>query len=190
MKVRLVTPPAAEPVSVDEAKAHLRLETTADDTYVTELISAAREWVEGHCWRGFVTQTWELVLEQFPDCDHIVLPKGQLDSIVSLTYVDADGVTQTADPSLYVADTVSKPGRLVLAYGESWPSTRCQWDAVKVQYKVGVGASSVPKSVKQAVLLLVSQMYEHRTPEVSGTIVSKVQFAVESLLRRHRLVRF
>lgn len=119
-RLHLVTPPASEPVTLAEAKAHLRLESTDDDAYVTVLIQAARQYVEEVCWRGVLTQTWEAILPGFPAWE-LELPRGHLGSIVSITYTDDSGTVQTLDPSVYVADTASVPGRLMLAYGKSWP---------------------------------------------------------------------
>lgn len=190
MGALLITPPSSEPVTLEEARAHLRLDDTTEDVYVEGLLRGARQHVEEVCWRGLVTQTWELVLDAFPDEDEVELPKGNLASITSVTYVDANGASQVLATTEYVADAVSVPGKLRLAYGKSWPSTRGQWDAVRVRYVVGWSVAQVPQPIKQALLLLVSQMFEHRTPEVSGTIVSKVAFAVEALLAPYRLVGF
>lgn len=190
MLVRVVTPPADEPVTLAEAKGHLRLEGSDDDTYVLALIQAARQHIEEVCWRGVVTQTREALLNGFPCVGELALPGGNLASIVSVTYTDADGVVRTLNRETYEADTVSEPGRLLLAYGQSWPGTRCQWDAIRVRYTVGWEAALVPAPIKHALLLLVAQMYEHRVPEVAGTIVSKVDFAVDALLAPYRLVRW
>lgn len=197
MPVQLITGPAQEPVTLAEAKAHLRIEHGLDDAGVTALIVAARAWVEEHCWRGLVTQTWELVEACFPDDADLEaarqgfeLPKGNLVSVATVKYLDADGVQQTLAGSDYLVDTVAVPGRVRLAYGKSWPSYRYQWDAVRIRYDVGWAVGAVPQPIKQAILLLVSQMYENRTPEVTGTIVSPIQFAVTALLGAYRLVRF
>lgn len=190
MLVQLITPPAFEPVSLQEAKDHLRLEVGDDDAQVTADILGARQWVEEYLWRGLVTQTWELTLGGFPCEDQVELPKGNLASITSVTYVDGDGATQTLATTEYVADAVSVPGKVRLAYGKSWPGTRYQWNAVKVRYVVGWAVADVPQPIKNAMKLLISQLYEHRTPEVVGTIVSPVQFAVTSLLAPYRLARF
>lgn len=189
MILRRVTDAASEPVTYTEAKAHLRLEHDLDQTYVETLIKAARKHAEAHCWRGFVTQTWELVLEDFTD-EPIILPKGRVASITTVKYIDSNGTEQTLASSVYDLDDDSEPSRLLTAYGQSWPSTRDQWDAVRIRYVVGVAAAAVDETIKQAILLLVSQMYEHRTPEITGTIISKVAFAVEALLAPNRLARF
>lgn len=192
MLTRLITPPAEEPVTLAEAKAHLRLEHDLDDAYVTQLIVAARQYVEKICWRALVSQTWELVLNEFPVSDYIELPKGELRSITSVTYVDANGATQTWDAANYEVDSVTIPGRIRLGYLLSWPSgSRTVWNAVTIRYVVGwANAAAVPAPIKQAVLLLVSQLYEHRTPEVLGTIVSPVAFSFSALLSPYRLARF
>ena len=186
-----------DPVTLDEARNHLRLDHSLDDLTVGACIAAARTWAELVCWRGFVTQTWELVLPCFPDDglkaverQGIELPMGNLNSVASVKYIDPEGVEQTLAASEYSVDTVTVPGRVRRAYGKSWPSHRSQWDAVRIRYAVGWAVGAVPTPIKQAVLLLVSQLYEHRTPEISGTIISKVGFAVESLLAPYRLVSF
>lgn len=181
---RLVTAPAAEPVTTAEAKTHLRLEHALDDTYVGTLITAARQWAERHCWCGFVTQTWEVVLSEFPCEDEIELPRGALASITSISYVDADGETQTLSTDVYEADTKSTPGMVRLKYDQSWPYTRDHWSAVTITYVVGTAAGSVPGPVKHALLLLISQFYENRTADLVGGP------AVEALLEPYRLVRF
>jgi uncharacterized phiE125 gp8 family phage protein len=130
------------------------------------------------------------VLEGFPCGSEVELPGGNLGAITSVVYVDADGAEQTLDADTYEADTVSVPGRLLLAYDESWPSTRSQWNAVRVRYTVGWAVADVPAPIKQALLLLVAQLYEHRVPEITGTIVSPVRFAVDALLSPYRLNEF
>lgn len=198
MPTTLITAPADEPVTLAEAKSHLRLEHALDDAAVTAAITAARQWVEEVCWRGLVTQTWERVESAFPadsslalERQGLELPMGNLVSVTSLKYIDPDGVERTAVLNTdYVIDTVNVPGRVRRAYAKSWPSVRSQWDAVRCRYVVGWATGEVPKPLKNALLLLVSQLYEHRTPEVTGTIISKVAFAVEALIAPYRLVRF
>lgn len=196
MPVRLITAPALEPVTLREAKDHLRLEHDLDDLRVLSCMRAARMYAEKICWRGFLKQTYQLVESGFPDDDGlpfeqqgVELPRGNLVSITSVTYVDTAGATQTMAPADYVADQNVEPGRLRIAYGKVWPSTRDQFDAVKVTYLVGWDAVEVPEPVKQALLLLVAQMYENRTPEVTGPIVSQLSFAVDALLGPFRLSR-
>lgn len=216
MPIRLVTPPASEPVTLAEAKAHLRLEVALDDSYVNDLIKGARQYIEKVCWRGLMTQTWELVLPGFVGedrfdlprhgraappagsdssgrfTDYIELPRGNVGTLLSdaVKYIDRDGVQQTLAPSVYTVDDVSEPGRLRLAYGQLWPTPRAQWDAVRIRYPVGWAlATDVPLPLKQSVLILIAQMYEFRTLEVTSAIIAKVGFSVDALTDLYRLVR-
>lgn len=292
MPARLITPPASEPVSLVEAKNHLRIEHGLDDLYISALITAARTYVEEICWRGLLQQTLELVVDGFHGDNlleqrrpligswptdwvttlghrslshwepfielghgHLATPVDGTSPVLSVKYIDQAGAQQTLSPSGYVVDATSRPGRIRLPYGVEWPDTRPQWDAVRVQYMVGwataellpawaaatqyatvgtrvtanvggtpyvfqvtaggtsgatapswsatLGASvtdntvtwknegiydPLPRPIHQALLLLISQMYEHRTPEVDRTI-AQVQFAFDALIAPYRMLR-
>jgi len=194
---RLVTPPVVEPVSIAEAKAHLVVETADDDALIATCLIAAREHAEGFCNRKFVTQTWQALFSAFPASStpdgqkdvYLELSRGNLaDPDVEVTYVDENGDVQTLDPSVYLVDDATVPARVRLAPDGSWPSVQTRWDAVRVEYIVGWEPEAVPSSVKQAIAILVSQMYEHRTPEVTGTITASVKFSFEALLSQHRII--
>lgn len=216
MPVQLIIPPAQEPLTIAEAKSQLRLDTALDDAQLTGYLLAARLYVENICWRGLVTQTWELVEPHFPtdlcgcgvalpypylfpydstpkrlheQAQGVELPMGNLVSVVSVKYVDPTGVQQTLTENTdFVVDNVSLPGRVRLAYGKSWPSHRDQWDAVRIQYVVGWDVASVPQPLKQAMLLLTAEMYETRVPSATKYVAS-IDFAVDAMLRPYRLVR-
>jgi uncharacterized phiE125 gp8 family phage protein len=194
--LKLITPPASEPVTRVEAKDHLRLETTADDTTVDNLIVAARQFVEEFLWRVLITQTWELTLDDFPT-DHvrwstteIRLPCGDVQSVVSVKYDDESGNEQTFSALNYIVDGYP-PARLVLKRAATWPNTSGEILAVRVRFIAGYGlAAAVPQPIKQAMLLLISQMYELRTPEVTAAVISSVKFSFEALLSPYRLASF
>lgn len=185
----LITAPALEPVSIAEAKAHLRLEDDTDDAAVEANITAARIYAEEYCWRGFVTQVWEFVSSCFPETygskPYLELPRGNLVAVESVKYIDTNGVQQTLDPSVYSLDLLSVPGRVRLAFDESWPDHRSQWDAVRVRYTVGWAVGAVPQPIKNAVLLAVADLYENRLPNpFEGNTT------VQALVRPYRLARF
>jgi uncharacterized phiE125 gp8 family phage protein len=105
-----------------EAKAHLRVDSSDDDTLITNLIRAAREYAEDFQNRAYVVRTYELLFDDaIPET--IYPPYPPLVSVSSITYVDTDGVTQTVTASVYDVDTKSEPGRIYEAYGQSWPSS-------------------------------------------------------------------
>lgn len=170
MARRVVTPPTESPVSLTEAKAHLRLEESGDDTYVTTLIEAARLHVEMTCERGLVLQTVELTTGPLSGTQSLPLPGGHLADTpqVVVTYLDSDGVLQTLDSAEYFTldGGDAKPGELHLVPDSSWPAMADRPDALKVQYRVGWGtADAVPQPLRHAVLLVISALYEGRSPE-------------------------
>lgn len=123
MALQLITPPTREPLSLAETKAHLRIDGTDEDNLIRALIPSARRYCEGFLNRALLTQTWDLWLDAFPGKDHIDIPLPPLQSVTHIKYYDTDGTEATMDSADYIVDAVSEPGRIVLAYGESWPST-------------------------------------------------------------------
>ncbi len=137
MPTTLIIAPAVEPVTLAEAKLHLRVDHSDEDALISSLISAARRYAETFTGRQIITATWELTLDAFPWI--IEPPHPLLQSITSIVYVDVDGVSQTLDASIYQVDITSTPGRVKPAFGEVWPGTRSQFNAVTVTYVAGYG---------------------------------------------------
>ena len=209
MSLTLVTAPAVEPLTEAEVWDHLRVTLTgspavpADQTLISMLIQAARETIDGRDgWlgRSLVTQTWDLTLHDFPRADSIRLPLPPVQSITSVKYIDTDGVEQTFAASKYSlsADTHWR-ARVDLGFDESWPGTRCVPDAVTVRFVAGYSATSdsppdlranVPRPIRQALLLMIGHLYEHREAVSAGVSMSEMPMAVESLLTPYRVTSF
>jgi uncharacterized phiE125 gp8 family phage protein len=193
MALRLSTAPTEEPVTLAEARGHLRVpsaDTTQDALLQGILIPAAREHCESWTHRRFITQTWELTLDCFPGWQ-IELPNAPLQSVPSITYVDAAGATQTLAGSGYQADARSEPGRLMPACGAVWPSTRGDTcNAVTITFVCGYGlAAKVPRPLKSAILLTLAHLYRNREAN-SDFKLHDMPFGVPELLSPYRLVRF
>ena len=159
----LYTGPTLEPVSLDEAKDHLRITSTTEDTTIRTLIQAAREQVEQDTGRALVTQTWDAYYDAVPSGGELWLPKPRLVSVTSVTsYTDA-AVASTLAATNYYVDTTHEPGRLVLTDTGSWPSDVRDVNALVVRYVCGYGLpTSVPQQLKQALLMLVGSLFQHR----------------------------
>lgn len=189
----LVTPPAQEPVTLDEAKVHLRVDDDTEDAYIESLIAAAREWCENYQRRAYITQVRELQLDGFPRRPWIRLPRPPLQQVTAIKYVRADGTEAIFDPSLYVVDTASQPGRVLLAPEASWPSVDLQpGGAVRITYTCGYGDTpdTVPAGVRAAILLLVGHWYAHREAVITATVSKELEFAVTALLGQDRVPDF
>jgi uncharacterized phiE125 gp8 family phage protein len=163
----IVTAPTIEPVSLAEAKLHLRVDDdqTSEDAAILGLIRTARELVESHTGRCLMTSTWDYYLPQFPDCGYITIPNPPLQSVTSITYTDSDNTATVWASSNYLVSTRGALGRIVPAYSVTWPSfTARPIDALVVRYVAGYGAGAgdVPEAIRHAMLLLIGHLYEHR----------------------------
>jgi uncharacterized phiE125 gp8 family phage protein len=156
--------PTGELVLLGEAKNQVRQDLDHEDAEIQAFINTAYEKVEQDARRSFLTQTWKLTLDRWPDRT-LFVPMPPLQSVTSLTYVDSAGDSNTlVEGTDYDVDTLSEPGRIYPSYNKVWPSARLHENAITLIYKAGYGAnaSDVPKKYKQAMLLLITHWYENR----------------------------
>lgn len=194
MALRLVTPPASEPLTLAEAKDHLRVTHNAEDNLLAAYVSAARQACEGYQRRSYITQTWELALDAFPSAHagEIELPRPPIQSVTSIKYIDTDGAEITMATADYQVDVDSEPGRLFPAYGTRWPATRVVPNAVRIRYVAGYAptgapsvvdpAGNVPEPVKQAMRFYLGHYNANREGVVTGTIATPLPFAARAHL--------
>lgn len=194
MALQLVTAPAEEPLTLADAKLHLRETRDGQNAIITALITAARQQCESITRRALITQTWDLYLPAFPASgEAIEIPLSPLASVESITYTDADGVTQTWDAAEYTVDAVTEPGLIVPAYNKTYPATRTVPNAVKVRFVAGYGAAAdVPEGIKQAMRMLIGHMYVNRESVKvgQGFILSIIPQGVDFLLADYRVYKF
>lgn len=205
LRVQETTPPASEPVSLAEAKAHLRIVHDSDDTVITAHITAARQMCEQYTGRAFINRTLKLYLDQWAGSslsgwwDGVVeaadtgladavltLPKPPLQSVTAIRMYDTAGSTAEFSASSYLVDAVSQPGRIVLADGAAPPSPLRKVNGIEVEFIAGYGASasSVPQALRQAVLQLVAYLYENRGDVAAAGLQAS---GAAQLLRPYRL---
>jgi len=160
--------------------------TSAEDDTITDLITTAREWCEGEQGRAYITQTWDLYLDEFFD-DVLKVPLPPLQS-ATITYYDSANAIQTLSTSYYVVDIASEPGRICRAYGYTWPTTYDRPGAVIVRFVAGYGATAatVPRRVKQAMRLLIGHWFLNREAVLTGSISKEIELAVKSLLGQEK----
>jgi uncharacterized phiE125 gp8 family phage protein len=184
------TPPSVEPYTANELKeSHLRITTSDDDVYIELLIAAARRSVEQQTNRALITQTFTYTRTRFPDGRVIQLERPPLRSVTSVKYYDSANTQQTLSPTVYTVDTAAAPGRIVLNYGQSWPTTYDRPAAIEVIYQAGYGSagSSVPEDLRHAIAFLVAHWYRQREPINIGNIVTPMPLTFDWLIGPHRV---
>lgn len=191
--VRVTTAPALEPVTLAEALAHLRIDGTDDNTYVTSLIVAAREYCEAVTRRAFITQTCKMYLRQAPTTDVLELPKPNLLSITAITYYDTADASQTFSSASYRAVLTDLIGSVRLKDGYAWPTViEDRHDAITIEYTAGYGAlaSTVPTAIKQAMLLIIGHWYRSRESVLIGLSSKELEMTTERLLSPYQVPTF
>ncbi|MEO1063742.1 MAG: hypothetical protein AAFZ07_20180 [Actinomycetota bacterium] len=165
--------PAVEPLSTDEARAHLHVDHGHENTLLDAYVAAARQEAERVSWRALITQTWQLTLDRFPGSRAAIrLPRPPLQSVTSVVYTDEGGSQQTLATSQYDVDTAGEPGRIVPAFDRCWPSTRRVANAVVITYVAGYGdsAADVPQAIRHWLRLFVDHAHRFRGSHVPDDV--------------------
>lgn len=198
MNYKAITPPSSEPITLAEARTHLRIEPFGsplehpDDPYINSLITIAREFCEQYLERSLATQTVQMVVDNFADT--IYLPNAPIQSIDSITYIDINGAIQTLATSVYELDAYEN--KIRLKYDQEWPVVRSQEDAVTITFTAGYtnGLSPdtypLPAPIKAAMLLIIGNYYENRQQDVLGNTrisFNSLPLGVYNLLQPYRL---
>lgn len=163
MSLQLVTPPAAEPVTLAEAKAHLKIDTGDDDTLITSLIAAARIRAEWIARRALVTQGWIQWLHAWPTRPfEIALPP--LQSVESITAYGTDDTPTVLNPALYRIDVAAAPARIAWKESVIPPANLRNFNALAVGFTAGYGGAGtdVPEPIRRAILMILADLYAHR----------------------------
>ena len=186
------TDPVVEPVTLAEAKAHLRVDITDDDAIISAIIKAAREWCEEYLDRTLVHTQWTLRMDAFPwEFELPRPPMAQTGTATAtvVTYTLETQATATLATNEYRVDRNSEPGVIRTVYAGTWPGHLMDENAVTVTWYGGYGPSgaSVPAAIRSAMLMLVAHLYENRQAAVStGAVPQDVPFGVKALLSSQR----
>lgn len=189
MNMTLLTEPTAEPVTLAEAKAHLAIDFTDHDIMILSMIVAARRHVEEYTRRAIVRQKWRIYLDAF--ASEIALAPPPVQEIAQVQYIDGttSPETQTVASTIYELD---KPRQVLrLAYGQTWPSPRTQYNAAWIDVWSGYydpAASpishKIPTDIKFAVLMLVEDLFNNRGRQ--SEIVLNENRTAAALMQPHR----
>lgn len=183
MTLRLVTGPATMPITLAEAKTHLRVDSTDEDALITAMIASATEHAETFTGRRLIDQTLDYVAEGFPRSGmKIRLPLAPVISVEGVFY-SKDGAETEMDAGAYVVELI---GGTIQA--TTWPAA----DSIRVRFRVGyVDAQSsppgeVPGDIVAAIKLTVGHLYQNRESVATGVAVAELPLGIEALLRPKR----
>lgn len=213
MILELITGPAVEPVSLAEAKEHARVDSSAEDDYLTALITAARELVERTTGRALITQTWRLTLDDWPrgrddewwdgmregpisalQGSEVSLAKATCLAVTSVVTRDEAGTGTTWDAAnYYLARASNGYGRLVAKKGVTWPivSVDRAVGGIEITFTAGYGpaATDVPMALRHAVKMLLLHWYEKREPASDCASSQLMPMGLGAVLASYRVMR-
>lgn len=191
-KLVKTTPPAAEPLTLEEVKHHLRVDGTEEDMRIEELIQAAREYCEEITGRALIRQGFQFYPE-FVQQRKIYLPRAPLIEVDSVTFFFEDESTQVVDPAAYLVDTADQPGSILLKKDYDWPEEVTlelrEINPVMITYSSGYGddGSAVPRRIRQAMYLLIGHWWENREDSITAVVIANIPLGVSALLQMERL---
>ena len=184
---KVVTAATSNPITLTEAKTHLKVDTTADDTFITNLIKSATSSAQEYTNRFFIATTIQQVGDKWEDISNLL--KSPVASVTNIKYVDTSGSLQTLSTDVYFVDDVNKPARIGLKPNQSYPEIIDRLNAVQVNYVVGLaaGPDEVDEGIRQALLLTIGNWYQNRQAVVTGTIATELPMNAKFLLDQYKI---
>jgi uncharacterized phiE125 gp8 family phage protein len=165
----LYTAPTIEPVTLNEVKAHLRVTSSTDNDKISNLITTVRQKLEDQLQIALITQTWKAFYAGWPgedEEDAFILPIAPVASVTHVKYKDTAGTQSTWSSAYYIAETDSTPGRVVLGYSQTFPTTELYPSLpIEIQFIAGYGAAitSVPQQIRDLLLIGIERLYNRPT---------------------------
>lgn len=196
-KTVLVSGPSEEPITTAEAKTHLHISGTSQDTYINTLIVTARRQLERYLNRVFITQDWKVYYDNW--CNELLIPFGSLQYSTSadlvVKYYDINGAQQTlSEEDYYWVVKTTDPSRIVRKYDATYPELQYgRPDAIEIAFSAGYGdaATAIPDEIKHAMKLLITNYYEHRGNIVIGREQAQViPSYITDLVHSYKLYSF
>lgn len=189
MSAILLTPPAAEPLSLAEAKAWLRVAHDDDDALIATLVASARAHVEKQTRRALITQTWRIVRDAWPASGRIEAYPAPLRQVLAARVYDSAGAAQAIGAEAFVIDSAAAPGVIAFApYALAHPGRAVAGIEIDVEAGYGATASAVPEPLKQAIRQLVAHWYENRGAGAPDESALRMPASVAALIAPYRLL--
>lgn len=187
--IKRTTDSSSELVSVAQAKEHLRVTHSDDDTYIETLITACRQSLEISTHRALgSSQTYQIGYKRFPTTYHrLVIPNPPIVSVSSLKYYDTNNTLQTVSSSDYTFEN-NGSGVAYLAMNDAYSYPTLSSERVDTVILTCVcGYTALPKPLHQAMLLLIAHYYDTREPVAYGAVPIKVQRTVDFIANQYKV---
>lgn len=206
-----LTPPTELPLSLEDARAWLRVTNNDDDKTIEDLIKSACETIEDYTGRALLNTEYRWQDYRWPDFRtqsnigagqktppfsvkyplyFVVLPRCPVVSVKSVKYLSESGAFVEISPSQYSIDSSTSPGLLVFSKAPPAPSSPVpRPDAVQIVFTAGYGdeASDVNHRLRMVIKYMVANAYENRTPVVTGTIATALPYSMQTILRQMKV---
>jgi uncharacterized phiE125 gp8 family phage protein len=191
MSLLLTSGPTVEPVSLAEARAHLRIDTTDEDAYIASLVTTSRMHIETALDIALLHQQWSLFLDTWPAARPLLLPLRPVVSVDAVRTFSPAGEPTTYEPGGFELDAVSSPSRLYRRPQTRFTGPFRTANAIEIAFTAGFGPApaDVPAPLRQALLLLIAHWYEHREIVSDTSATTRVPDTVSALLAPYRSVR-
>jgi uncharacterized phiE125 gp8 family phage protein len=183
MGLQLVTPPEESFVGLTTLKSFLRIDHDEQNSLLQTLLAAETTYAEGFTGRPLVLQTWDYYQDEFPTDGAIHLPLDGVTAVSAVYYLDSAGGEQTLDAADYDVDLASRPVRVALASGASWPTSYEGINAVRVRFTAGAAnAEDYIADLQLAIMLRVKAGYD------GGDQAQALRDAADVYLKRRRVI--
>ncbi|MEZ5853954.1 MAG: head-tail connector protein [Hyphomicrobiaceae bacterium] len=188
MSLVMTSGPVLEPVSLAEAKAHLRVDSSVEDALIQSLVVTSRLHIEAALGLALITQAWSYFLDRWPKNGRVLLPLSPVAAITGIRVWSVDGTSQLMDLQGFFLDGAGRPPRLATLAGTSHPQPGRSVNGIEIAFTAGFGAApeDVPAPVRHALLLLVAHWYENREPIEIGGSSNAIPAMVSELLMPYR----
>ena len=162
----LVNDPTTKVVSYADIKSQLRIDSNDEQNLLEAYIDAATDMAENYCNRHFITHQYKLYFNEQVNKASLIFPNCTLEETGSnkpINWLDENGAAQSSDKA-YI-DAFSNPSLVYLS--SDFPGTTLKDNAANTFYfwfNTGYGSASadVPEAIKQAIKLIVADMYYFR----------------------------
>jgi uncharacterized phiE125 gp8 family phage protein len=184
--IRVIIEPTTEPITAADVVEHSRITETEPSVIkrINRAIKAARKQAENELGRKLITQTVDITFDNFPAVFYLM----PVQSVVSITYLDAAGLPQTLASNQYTVDAKSIPARITPSYGSTWPTVRGDVNSVTIRCIAGYGsADAVPECIKDWMLLKIDDDFEHRGSIIVGASVNMMNHFASARLDSERV---